>query len=159
MLVQSLTRTLDLFNKMAVPHLLFIGGEYVGQPFCTFMSLVHQPLGPGPHDGNEKAGGAKDRNCENDPEDGAIEFRITECHKAGTIMPLVIDRYSNLYPYLKQEIDATISTSGECVAQNTIRVGTCSSGARLAGGLVGSRESREIQTKMHDSKRAPIGSE
>src|SRR5882757_7792785 len=30
----------------------------------------------------------------------------------------------NSYPYLKEDIDTTISTSGECVAQNTIRVGT-----------------------------------
>ena len=75
------------------------------------------------------------------------------------MMSLVIDRESNSYPYLKEEIDATKSTIGECTTQNTIRAGTCSSGVRLVGGSVMTRGSSKIRTKMHDSKRAPIGSE
>ena len=91
-MVEPSTRRFDLVNREAVPHLLFISREDVGQPFCTFMSLVHQPLGPGPHSSNKKASGAKECNRKNDPENGAIEYRITECHEASTIASSVINR-------------------------------------------------------------------
>jgi len=159
MTVEPLTRIFQPFNREAVPHLLVISGENVGQPFCTFMSLVHQPLGPGPHCSNKKPGGAEECNRKNDPEDGAVEYRITEYHKPSTITSLVINGKPNSYSYLKEEIDATISTSGECVAQNTITVGTCSSGARLVGRSEMARASRRVRTKMRGSTRVPIDSE
>ena len=131
MTVEPSTRIFQPFNREAAPYLLGISGENVGQPFCTFISLVHPPLGPGPHGSNKKAGGAKECNRKNGPEDGAIEYRITECHEPSTITPLVINREPNSYPYLKEKIDATKSTCGEFVAQNTIIDGVCLFGARL----------------------------